>query len=153
MIQRIQTLFLLVAAVLSASLLFGNLMEMHDVFGNSYVMTFKSVTVDIDGKTQVQNILPVAITVVAVPFFCLLSVFLFRKRNLQMKTTMAALLLSLGSLFVAAWFVIMLGKKVDLTYIWNAKATFPVIDAILCWLAYRAIRKDEEKVKSLDRIR
>lgn len=153
MIQRIQTLFLLAAAVLAAFLLTGSLMEMTDIFGNRYTLNYSSVTANISDRAQVQNLWPLAIIIICVPVCCLVSIFLYRKRSLQMKITLAALLLSLCSLFVAGFFLIMLGRKVDLTYIWNIKATFPVIEAILCWLAYRAIQRDDEKVKSLDRIR
>jgi len=153
MIQRIQTLFLLAAAVLAGLLITGSLLEMTDLFGNRYILNYSSVTATISEKAQVQNIWPLAIIIICVPVSCLISIFLYRNRRLQMKMTLASLLLSLGSLFVAGFFVIMLGRKVDLTYIWNIKVTFPLVEAILCWLAYRAIQRDDEKVKSLDRIR
>jgi len=153
MIQRIQSLYLFFAAVLSALLLTGTLMEMKDIFGNIYTMGAFNMTVTIEGKTQVQSLLPLAIIIAAVPLACLVSVFLFRNRHLQMKFTLASLLLALGSLFVASFYVIMLGKKIEMSYIWHIKTLFPLAEALLCWLAYRAIKKDEEKVRSMDRIR
>jgi len=153
MIQRIQSLFLLAAVVLSGLILTGNLMEMKDAFDNVYTLDFSSVTVDLSGNSQVQNIWPAAIAFICVPVFCFISIFLYKNRRLQMMVTMVSLLMSLASLFIAAFFLIMLDKKVDLTFIWNIKAAIPVITAVLCWLAYRAIQKDEEKVRSLDRLR
>ena len=153
MIQRIQSVYLFIAAVLSALLLTGTLMEMKDIFGNIYTMGAFNMTVSIEGKTQVQSLLPLTLIIAAVPLACFVSVFLFRNRPLQVKFTLASLLLALGSLFVASFYVIMLGKKIEMSYIWHIKAVFPLIEALLCWLAYRAIRKDEEKVRSMDRIR
>ena len=153
MIQRIQSLFLLAAVILSGLMLTGNLMEMKDAFDNVYSLDFSSVTVDLSGNKQVQNIWPAAIAFICVPAFCFISIFLYKNRRLQMMVTMISLLMSLASLFIAAFFLIMLDRKVDLTFIWNIKAAIPVITAILCWLAYRAIQKDEEKVRSLDRLR
>jgi hypothetical protein len=153
MIQRIQSVFLLIAAVLSALLLSGTLMEMKDIFGNHYTLGFLTMTVSIDGKEQVQNLWPLAVIIVAVPLASLISIFLYKNRRLQMKFTMASLLLSLGTIFVAGFYLIMLGKKIEMNYIWHIKAILPLIAAVLFWLAYKAIQKDEEKVRSLDRIR
>jgi len=141
------------AVVLSALMLTGTIIEMKDVFGNLYTLSFSSMKVSIDGKEQVQNLLPLAVILAAVPVASLVSIFLYKKRSLQMKFTMASLMLSLGSFFVAGFYLIMLSKKIEMSYIWHLKAVIPFATAILCWLAYRAIRKDEEKVRSLDRIR
>jgi hypothetical protein len=153
MIQRIQSVFLLIAAVLSALLLTGTIMEMKDVFGNLYALDFKSLAVSIDGKAQVQNLWPLTAILVAVPVACIISIFMYKNRRLQMKFTIASLMLSLGSVFVAGFYLIMLSKKIEMTYIWHLKVILPLLTAVLCWLAYRAIQKDDEKVRSLDRIR
>jgi|WetSurMetagenome_2_1015567.scaffolds.fasta_scaffold00747_6 hypothetical protein len=153
MIQRIQSVFLLVAAVLSALMLTGIIMETKDVFGNLYTLDFKSLTVSLDGKEQVQNLWPLAAIFAAVPVACLISIFLYKNRRLQMKFTMASLMLSLGSAFVAGFYLIMLTKKIEMTYIWHLKVILPLATAIFCCLAHRSVQKDEEKIRSLDRIR
>ena len=153
MIQRVQSVFLLIAVVLSALMLTGTIIEMKDVFGNFYSLSFSSVTVSINGKEQVQKLWPLAAILVSVPAASLISIFLYKNRSLQMKFTMASLMLSLGSFFVAGFYLIMLSKKIEMSYIWHLKAVIPFVTAILCWLANRAIRKDDEKVRSLDRIR
>jgi len=153
MIQRVQSVFLLIAVVLSALMLTGTIIEMKDVFGNFYSLSFSSVTVSINGKEQVQKLWPLAAILVSVPAASLISIFLYKNRSLQMKFTMASLMLSLGSFFVAGFYLIMLSKKIEMSFIWHLKAVIPFVTAILCWLANRAIRKDDEKVRSLDRIR
>lgn len=153
MIQRIQSLFLLAAAIISGLLLTGNLMVMNDIFSNSYVLNFFSLTVNMENHSQVQKLLPLSIILVSVPVMCLVSIFIYKNRKLQMKVTMVSLLLAIGSFLLAALYIIMLGKKIELTYVWQIKAAFPILTAILCWLAYRSIQKDEEKVRSLDRLR
>ena len=74
-------------------------------------------------------------------------------RPLQMKITMGVLLLSLGVLILGAFYVIMFDRKIDVTVIWRVKVIFPLISAILAWMAYRSILKDELVVKSYDRLR
>ena len=70
-----------------------------------------------------------------------------------MKITMLVLLLSLGALILGAFYVIMFDRKIDVTVIWKIKVIFPLISAILAWMAYRSILKDDLKVKSYDRLR
>jgi len=47
----------------------------------------------------------------------------------------------------------MFDRKIDVNIIWKVKVLFPFISAILAWLAYRAILKDELRVRSYDRLR
>lgn len=70
-----------------------------------------------------------------------------------MRITMFVLLLSLGTLILGAFYVLMFDRKIDVTVIWKVKAVFPLVAAILAWLAYRAIMKDDLKVRSYDRLR
>jgi hypothetical protein len=41
----------------------------------------------------------------------------------------------------------------EITVIWQIKAIFPLVSAILAWLAYRSILKDDLMVRSYDRLR
>jgi len=61
--------------------------------------------------------------------------------------------LSLGVLILGAFYVIMFDRKIDVTVIWKVKVVFPLISALLAWMAYRSILKDELVVKSYDRLR
>ena len=70
-----------------------------------------------------------------------------------MRITMIILLLSLGTLIMGAFYVIMFDRKIDVTIIWKIKVIFPLVSAILAWLAYRAILRDDLMVKSYDRLR
>jgi uncharacterized membrane protein YcaP (DUF421 family) len=81
------------------------------------------------------------------------AVFLYKKRVLQMRIAMFVLLLSIGTIILGAFYIIMFDKKIDVTMIWKARAIFPLISAILAWLAYRSIMKDDLKVRSYDRLR
>jgi hypothetical protein len=66
---------------------------------------------------------------------------------------MIILLLSIGTLILGAYYIIMFDRKVDVTIVWKVKSVFPLLSAIFAWLAYRGILKDEMLVKAYDRLR
>ena len=151
MIQRIQTLFLLVVAVLSALMLTGDLLVMDSGSGTLFTIGFLGLGEE--GGEIIQRLWPLSFLLALVPVLALVAIFLYRKRGTQMRVTMITLLLSLGTLLLGAFYVIMFDRKIDVTIIWKIKVVFPVISAILAWLAYRAILKDDLMVKSYDRLR
>lgn len=151
MIQRIQTLFLLAAAILSGLLLSGNLIRL--TAGDSAVFGLSFMGMVGQGGEVVQRLWPMTVILAVVPLLAFIAIFLYRNRPLQMRLTMLVLLLSIGTLILGAFYVLMLDRKIDITVMWRVKSVFPVITAILAWLAYRAILKDELKVRSYDRLR
>jgi hypothetical protein len=151
MIQRIQTLFLLAVAVLSGLMLNGDLLVMNSGSGTLFTIGFLGLGEE--GGEIIQRLWPLSFLLALVPVLALVAIFLYRKRGTQMRVTMITLLLSLGTLLLGAFYVIMFDRKIDVTIIWKIKVVFPVISAILAWLAYRAILKDDLMVKSYDRLR
>jgi len=151
MIQRIQTLFLLVVLVLSSLMLTGDLIVMNDGSGTMFSISFSGL--GNGGDTALQRLWPVTAILAIVPALTLFSVFLFRNRKLQMRIVMFIILLSLGTIILGAFYIIMFNQKIDITIVWKVKALFPLINAILSWLAYRNILKDDLLVRSYDRLR
>jgi len=151
MIQRIQTLFLFAVLVLSSLMLTGDLIKMDNGTGTMFTISLKGLG-EAGGET-VQSLWPLSLILVVVPLLTLAAIFLYKKRPLQMKMTLLVLLLSLGVLILGAFYVIMFDRKIDVTVIWKIKVIFPLISAILAWMAYRSILKDDLKVRSYDRLR
>ena len=151
MIQRVQTLFLLVAAILSGLLFTGDILRLSA--GDSTVFSLSFMGIGEQGGELVQHLWPMTVILAIVPLLALVAIFLYKNRPLQMRLTMLVLLLSLGTVILGAFYVLMLDRKIDITVMWGIKAVFPMIAAILAWLAYRAILKDEVKVRSYDRLR
>jgi len=151
MIQRIQTLFLLACLILSGLMLTGNLMVMDDGSGTLFSVSFAGLG-KVGGGT-LQKLWPLSALLVMVPLLTLISIFLFRNRKLQMRVAILVILLSLGTLLLGAFYIFMFDKKIEVSLIWKVRAVFPLIVAILAWLAYRSILKDDMVVKSYDRLR
>lgn len=151
MIQRIQTLFLLAVVLLSGLMLTGDLIQLTAGGGTVFSMSFLGM--ENNGGEVIQRLWPMTVILAAVPLLALIAIFLYKKRSLQMRLTMLVLLLSLGTLILGAFYVLMFDRKIDVNIIWKVKVLFPLITAILAWLAWRAILKDEVRVRSYDRLR
>jgi len=151
MIQRIQTLFLLAVVILSGLMMIGDLIIMDSGTGTLFYISFAGLG-EVGGEL-LQRLWPLSFIIGLVPVLALAAIFLYKNRPLQMRITMFILLLSLGTIILGAFYVIMFDRKIEVTVIWKVKALFPLISAILAWLAYSAIRKDDLRVKSYDRLR
>jgi hypothetical protein len=151
MIQRIQTLFLLAVAVLSGLMLTGDLVMMDSGSGTLFSINFLGLAEE--GGDILQRLWPLTFLLALVPVLAIVALLLYRKRPLQMRVTMIVLLLSLGTVLLGAFYVVMFDRKIDITVLWKVRALFPLVSAILAWLAYRAIFRDELLVKSYDRLR
>jgi hypothetical protein len=151
MIQRIQTLFLLAVVLFSGLMLSGDIIRLTAGTGTMFSMSFMGM--GDQGGQIIQRLWPMTAILAIVPLLALIAIFLFRNRPLQMRITMMVLLLSLGTIILGAFYLLMFDRKIDVTIIWRIRALFPLISAILAWLAYRAILKDEIRVKSYDRLR
>ncbi len=149
MIQRIQTVYLLLASLLGAFLVFFNPHLWRARLINNTYRYFP----DQSDYQYFYFILTMIITLLA--FIC---IFLFKKRKLQFRLTLLNFFFSIG-LVVLQYFLIeemkdgltmdqMLNSS---TYLPAAFLSIPII--ILLFLAARGIRKDEKLVRSLDRLR
>jgi hypothetical protein len=87
----------------------------------------------------------------------LVTLFLFKKRLLQIRLCAVNIVLLLGTLiFIAIYYY--LGSRFFAEFSYEVRgfkiaAIFPLLSLVLTYLAARAIFKDEMLVRSLDRIR
>jgi len=151
MIQRIQSVFLLAVAVLSGLLMAGDLIILDNGTGTLFSVSFAGLG-EVGGKF-LQRLWPLSVIIALVPAMALAAIFLYKKRNLQMRVTMFIVLLSIGTLILGAFYIYMFDRKIEVSLIWKVKALFPLISAILAGLAYRRILVDDMLVKSYDRLR
>ncbi len=136
MIQRIQTIWLLLAAAAS----FGSL-KLSFYSGKKDTVLFEELTGSTGGFLLL--ILSVAVALLSV-----VSIFLFKNRKLQMRLALAGLVVQLAVLFFyfqqAATFT---EGNYTLTSI------FSFVIPVFLILAVMGIRKDEKLIKSMDRLR
>ena len=123
MIQRIQTLYLLICLVL----------------------TVVCVVFEVKAENHPWALTAIMAVTGVLEFMC---IFLFRRRALQMRVCTFCIILLLGWYATYVAFAYMVGEFRP--QLW---ASIPAINAILLYLAFRGILRDEMLVRSLDRLR
>ncbi|HBE39965.1 MAG TPA: hypothetical protein DDW27_01930, partial [Bacteroidales bacterium] len=99
------------------------------------------------------NTIPVLLLSVLLPLISLTAIFLFRNRKLQQKLTVILIFFDLLLIASAAFYGITSIKENHWTLIPQFRMFIPVINLVLLLLAYRGIKKDENLVRSYDRLR
>lgn len=139
MIQRIQTIYLLLSAVSLLVLLFLPV---------GYQEAESGIVANVGMSSNLATfILSILSAVVA-----LLAIFLFNNRKLQLRITSIQILLSVLTLGSLALFQYVSGKDLITTpnYIPYVLAVFGAVFGIL---AYRGVDADDKLVRSMDRLR
>lgn len=149
MIQRIQTVYLLIVAILMVVM-------MSFPVGYFYTETSVSDMTNLavmapDGSVNYAPWALFAILMV-VAIVALVTIFLYKKRMLQIRLTLFSSIVLIGYYVTLATFV--WGTLKDcgsFTPAWTL--CLPLISIILNWLAIRAIGRDEMLVKAYERLR
>lgn len=149
MIQRIQTVYLLVVAILMVVMMS---LPVGSFVAPDYTATvFNNLSlVAPDGTADYAPWAMFAILMVSA-VVTLGTIFLYKKRMLQIRLTIFNIILLLGYYGTLVTFVFMLKGENSFTPSWTV--ILPLISIILDWLAIRAIGKDEMLVKAYERLR
>lgn len=147
MLQRIQTIYILVAELLVASLL---TLKLADISVNGDLMELLAKGI-FKGEEMIFNGLPLLIFIGIITLLHIVIILMYKKRILQIRMLVFTIILLLGLFGMFFYFTYsgFEGAKVA----FKIPVAFPVVAVILDWLAIRAIGKDEALVRSLDRIR
>jgi hypothetical protein len=155
-IQRIQTVYLIIAGILVLILFFVPFAWIAGKDGTFYQLDINGIlSGGIRRNDIIYNVLPL-ITICAVSLslsLILLTIFLFKNRILQIRLSSATIFVLLGLGGLIYYYVRSSAKLTSGSYSFNIYILFPVIAGIMIYLAIRAIRKDELLVRSIDRIR
>lgn len=150
MIQRIQTVYLFVVAILMLATTFLPVMEVVDSNGlSSHKLDLLSLGAYSFFPAFVSPVLSLLAGIMAI-----FAVFLYKKRQLQM--TFCSWILALTIVLYATIFysyITVSGKDENTTYVPELAFLFPLLTIILACMAIAGIRKDQKIVSSLDRLR
>jgi len=147
--QRIQTLFLLVSAILLIILFFSPLAVLQindDTFYEIYIKGFVN-------ENTVQYSYSLIFFNLIILLLNIIIIFLFKKRILQMRLCVYNFLLLLGIQGIIIYVIYSSSSKLNAEVFLEYSVILPIISAILHLLAFKYIKKDEELVRSADRIR
>lgn len=149
MIQRIQSVYLLVVMILMIVCLCNPIGSIID--DNNAISAFGNLCIThADG---VKDYAPWALfcLLLAVAILSLVTIFLFKKRMLQIRLAIFSTVLLIGYYATVLAFVLMLAENTSFAPSWPI--CLPLVAVILNWLAIRGIGADEALVKAYDRLR
>ena len=149
MIQRIQTVYLLIVAVLTVIVISTPLGSLITPDSTINEMTNLSITAA-DGSVTYDPWALFAIQMVSA-VLALGTIFLYKKRILQIRLCLFNMILLIGYYITLVIFVYMLKESNTFTPSWSV--CLPFVNIVLSWLALRAIGKDEALVRSLNSLR
>ncbi len=151
MIQRIQTVFLLAAAALTGSLFF---LDLATLGTDQYKLIYRGIysLTEADSAVVIPTI-ALAILVTTATLVGLITIFLFKKRMIQIRLCGLNLGLLLGTTVMIYFLGHQGGKELAADVSYHLPMVFPLIAMVMTFLAMRAIGKDEALVKSMNRIR
>lgn len=154
MIQRIQTIYLFIAALLSGSLLFAPFAEIVNGKGELYRFDAKGFYLTASQSPElIIGGLPVVVICIISVLFILVTIFQYNKRSRQIlfsKINMLILLVLAGFIYFNVWRSVQL---ITGPYSLKIYLAFPVIAIVLIYMAIKGINKDEKLLRSIDRIR
>ena len=154
MIQRIQTLYLLVVAALLAVTIFTP-MAYFSIGGEEYTLTAFAVR-NAEGAA-VQPTMYMGILLAMAGILPLIVIFLYKHRMLQLRLCIVEIVLLVGSAVMTGiyyYLSVRFFSKTDLVAKGvHAGIVLPLVAIVFAVLAIRGIFKDEMLVRSLNRIR
>ena len=126
MIQRLQTVYLFLVVLFSAIILMGKSI--------SYIM------------------LPFAILMTLVMILSVIGIFMYKNRKRQRTIVNIALIINIAAMILVAYYYFS-SKQTGDTSAFNYRYFAPVLNLFFLILASRGIKKDDDLVKSYDRLR
>ncbi|MDO9152220.1 MAG: DUF4293 domain-containing protein [Paludibacter sp.] len=155
MIQRIQSLYLLLIVILSCFTLFSPIAGLYNQDETlKYIVNYKGINlVETTGNKYFENVWALSAISAIVPVIAFITIFLYKKRSLQIRLIIVNIVFMAGFyglLFIYLWIA---GEKLHADWFLEIVTAFPLVNIVLSFMAVRAIGKDIALLKSLNRLR
>jgi len=151
MIQRIQTVFLFMSALVMSLLFFNHLASIESL-DKKAELWLSGVKDSATGDYLLQS-WPLSVLVIIIILIYLITIFLYKKRELQMRFIIYAIILTVGLIGFVAFYGIQGANQIDGRITMDYFSVMPVVAVIFNILAWRGIRRDYLMLKAVDRIR
>lgn len=153
MIQRIQSVYLLVVVIFTAILFAAPIFEF-SVTGEPFFYDLNLWGLNARGSSEiVLSSSPLAMLVGLTGVVALVTIFLFKNRMLQVRLSIFNIICLIGYAPLLWYFVNRVQVAYQADIIFKLVAAIPLINAVITYMALKAIGKDEALIRSVDRIR
>ena len=148
MIQRKQTLFLIIAVILTIVCMSTQVAALYNDSGIEFARLYNLWLTDGQGNNSFLSV-PLFICLLISSVTSIITIFLYMKRKLQ------ATLCLVNIIVLVAWYIFLavLPQQTGGTMNLRLSAALPACSIILLFMARKGILADEKLVRSLDRIR
>jgi hypothetical protein len=155
MIQRIQSLFLLLTTIMSIIFLKGPFLTFIVSSGSAIKITLSGILnyADSANPVRIGDCLAIVILAIIIPVLSTTIIFLFRRRDIQLlfaKILIFLITAILAALVLCSYSVI---SKYNAQFTGWYKLIIPLFELILVIFAFRGIKRDDDLVKSYERLR
>jgi len=142
MIQRIQTIYLLLTVIISAALFYLPLFEVPLSAGDTAPKVFMITS----------NALLLVLTS-AIGALAFVTILIFKNRRFQTRVCRVILILIFVMIALLFYTGDTFSNGLDQKVVYKIGTYLPLLQVVFVFLAHRAIRNDEKLVKSADRLR
>jgi drug/metabolite transporter (DMT)-like permease len=155
MIQRIQSVYLFLTTLFSLLFLKGEFLS----FINKSGIALSAGIYGIMGESAmkaakpVESILPLSLSLIIIPLLSFGIIFIYNKRKIQLLLVQMLIGIIILSIILSGIYTFNIQSAYGVALVPGFRMFIPVIQLILSYLAYRGIRKDDNLVKSYDRLR
>ena len=155
MIQRLQSLYLSLTIILSFLFLKGSYLTFINQSGSIIKVTFSGIISNAGGQGNVliEKLLPLSLFIIIIPILSLITIIIYKNRKIQIILAITGIILSAAFISIIAFYSYSICVKYNTELVPGWKIVLPFLILIFYSLAYRGIRKDDQLVKSYDRIR
>jgi hypothetical protein len=154
MIQRIQTVYILIAAILISLIFFlpfTSFVIEQDM--SVYHLSIKGLIPDAANSKPLFRVIPLICLLSVIVIVDVLTIGHFKKRMLQIRFCIANIILLVGLQGLMFYYANVSAHQLGSHVTYSIVFIFPLVSAILTYLAIRGIAKDEALVRSMDRLR
>ena len=102
---------------------------------------------------QAEKLIPLSMLLLLIPIVSFITIFLFKNRKLQIRFTAILILLIAALILALAYYSYYVISNYNSEINPRLNLIYPLLMMVSSFLAYRSIRKDEEIVRSYDRLR
>ena len=133
MIQRIQSVYLLLTTLLSLLFLNGSFLNFIDKSGSVINITFRGITRDmgVQGFELIEKFLPLSVVIILIPAISLITILFFRNRKIQLCLALSGIIFAAGLIIILFYCSFVVITKYDTAIIPGFKMVVPVLILLL----------------------
>lgn len=155
MIQRIQSVYLVLTFLLSVLFLSSEFFSFSNSGGTKIILDFNGLwkAAGTDEPEPTGNHYFLTIVFILIGLASIIDIFLFKNRRRQLMLAKIIIGFTIVSVGLTIFYLIYIPALYDVALLPGFRILIPPAVLVLCLLAHRRIRKDEELVRSYDRLR